>query len=210
MDQQPRKTKKSVSRRVFLQQIGGGAAGVSVATRIFGAERAGALDAAADVELSAMREISLTINGKKTVLEAAADETLLSVLRERLGLTGAKRVCDRGECGGCTVVLNGRAVYACQMLALQTDGAEILTVEGLARGEKLHPIQQAFIDHDGYQCGYCTPGFIMAAVALLGKNPQPSAEEIRTGMSGNLCRCGNYQRIQAAVAGAAEAMKRLT
>jgi aerobic-type carbon monoxide dehydrogenase small subunit (CoxS/CutS family) len=208
MDQHPRKAKKSVSRRVFLKQIGGGAAGVSVATRIFGSERAGALAADADIELSATREITLTINGKKTVLEAAADETLLGVLRERLGLTGAKRVCDRGECGGCTVVLNGRAVYACQMLALQADGAEILTVEGLASGEKLHPIQQAFIDHDGYQCGYCTPGFIIAAVALLAKNPQPSAEEIRTGMSGNLCRCGNYQKIQEAVAGAAEAIRR--
>ena len=94
------------------------------------------------------------------------------------------------------------------MLAVQADGAEILTVEGLAKGEKLHPVQQAFIDHDGYQCGYCTPGFIMAAVALLGKNPQPSPEEIRAGMAGNLCRCGNYQKIFSAVAGAAEAMRR--
>ena len=205
---EPRTKKKSVSRRVFLQQIGGGAAGVSVATRIFGSERAGIPGVAAEVELSATRRITLTVNGKKTALEAAADETLLSVLRERLGLTGAKRVCDRGECGGCTVILNGRAVYACQMLAVQADGAEVLTVEGLASGEKLHPVQQAFIDHDGYQCGYCTPGFIMAAVALLQKNPQPSAEEIRAGMSGNLCRCGNYQKIEAAIAGAAEAMKR--
>ena len=207
MDQQPKK-KKTVSRRAFLQQIGGGAAGVSVATRVFGADKAGHFSAAADVELSATRDIALTVNGKRTRLEVAADETLLAVLRERLSLTGTKRVCDRGECGGCTVILNGRAVYACQMLAVQADGAEILTVEGLAKGEKLHPVQQAFIDHDGYQCGYCTPGFIMAAVALLGKNPQPSPDEIRAGMSGNLCRCGNYQKIFSAVAGAAEAMKR--
>lgn len=207
MDQQSKK-KKTVSRRAFLQQIGGGAAGVSVATRVFGADKAGHFSAAADVELSATRDIALTVNGKRTRLEVAADETLLAVLRERLSLTGTKRVCDRGECGGCTVILNGRAVYACQMLAVQADGAEILTVEGLAKGEKLHPVQQAFIDHDGYQCGYCTPGFIMAAVALLGKNPQPSPDEIRAGMSGNLCRCGNYQKIFSAVAGAAEAMKR--
>jgi xanthine dehydrogenase YagT iron-sulfur-binding subunit len=208
MDPQPKKTKKTVSRRTFLQQIGGGAAGVSVATRVFGADKAGPFSAAADVELSATRDIVLTINGRKTGLEVAADETLLFVLRERLGLTGAKRVCDRGECGGCTVILNGRAVYACQMLAVQADGAEIQTVEGLAKGEKLHPVQQAFIDHDGYQCGYCTPGFIMATVALLGKNPQPSPEEIKAGMAGNICRCGNYQKIFSAVAGAAEAMRR--
>jgi aerobic-type carbon monoxide dehydrogenase small subunit (CoxS/CutS family) len=207
MDQPSKKTKKSVSRRVFLQQIGGGAAGVSVASRVFGAAKGGTI-AAADIELSTTRDITLTINGKKRDLEVAVDETLLGVLRERLGLTGAKRVCDRGECGGCTVVLNGRAVYACQMLAVQADGAEILTVEGLAAGEKLHPVQQAFIDHDGYQCGYCTPGFIMTAVALLGKNPQPAPEEIRAGMSGNLCRCGNYQKIFSAVAGAAAAMRR--
>jgi xanthine dehydrogenase YagT iron-sulfur-binding subunit len=208
MDPQPKKTKKTVSRRTFLQQIGGGAAGVSVATRVFGADKAGPFSAAADVELSATRDIVLTINGRKTGLEVAADETLLFVLRERLGLTGAKRVCDRGECGGCTVILNGRAVYACQMLAVQADGAEIQTVEGLAKGEKLHPVQQAFIDHDGYQCGYCTPGFIMATIALLGKNPQPSPEEIKAGMAGNICRCGNYQKIFSAVAGAAEAMRR--
>ncbi len=208
MDPQPKEEKKSVSRRVFLKQIGGGAAGVSVAGRIFGADRPGGFAAAEDIDLVKVREITLTVNGKKTVVEAAADDTLLTVLRERLGLTGAKRVCDRGECGGCTVILNGLAVYACQMLAFQADGAEILTVEGLADGDKLHPVQQAFIDHDGYQCGYCTPGFIMAAVAFLKKNPQPTTEEIRAGMSGNLCRCGNFLKIQEAVAGAAEAMKR--
>ena len=208
MSPQSGKKKKTVSRRAFLQQIGGGAAGVSVATRVFGADKAGPFSAAADIELSATRGISLTVNGKKARLEVAADETLLAVLRERLGLTGAKRVCDRGECGGCTVILNGRAVYACQMLAVQADGAEILTVEGLAKGEKLHPVQQAFIDHDGYQCGYCTPGFIMAAAALLGANPRPSPDEVRAGMSGNLCRCGNYQKIFSAVSGAAETMRR--
>ncbi len=208
MDSQPKKVKKSVSRRVFLKQIGGGAAGATMAARIFGADRTAGFAAADDIDLAETREITLTVNGKKAVLEAAADDTLLTVLRERLGLTGAKRVCDRGECGGCTVILNGQAVYACQMLAVQADGAEILTVEGLASGDKLHPVQQAFIDHDGYQCGYCTPGFIMAAVALLKKNPQPSADEIRAGMSGNLCRCGNFMKIQEAVAGAAEAMRR--
>ena len=141
-------------------------------------------------------------------IEVAADETLPAGLRERLSLTGTKRVCDRGECGGCTVILDGRPVYACQMLAVQADGSEVLTVEGLAKGGKLHPVQQAFIEKDGYQCGFCTPGFIMSAVSLLGKNPQPSPEEIKAGMGGNLCRCGNYQKIFDAVAGAAETMKR--
>jgi aerobic-type carbon monoxide dehydrogenase small subunit (CoxS/CutS family) len=208
MSEIPKKPKKSVSRRAFLQQIGGGAAGVSVASRLLGVERPGGPDAAADIDLVSRAVITLTVNGKKTSVEAAADETLLTVLRDRLGLTGAKRVCDRGECGGCTVIFNGRAVYACQMLAFQADGAEVRTVEGLAADGKLHPVQQAFIDHDGYQCGYCTPGFVMAAVALLGKNGQPSPEEIRAGMSGNLCRCGNYQKIFEAVAGAAETMRR--
>jgi xanthine dehydrogenase YagT iron-sulfur-binding subunit len=208
MDQPQKKTKKSVTRRVFLKQIGGGAAGASVAGRILGREKAAGPFAAADVELFARRDITLIVNRKKIALEVAADETLLTVLRERLRLTGTKRVCDRGECGGCTVILNGRPVYACQMLALQADGAEVLTVEGVASEGKLHPVQQAFIDHDGYQCGFCTPGFIMAAVGLLNANPQPSREEIRAGMSGNLCRCGNYQKIQDAVAGAAEAMRR--
>jgi aerobic-type carbon monoxide dehydrogenase small subunit (CoxS/CutS family) len=208
MDPRPGRKKKTVSRRAFLQQMGGGAAGASVAARVFGSDKAGPFGQAADIDLAATLDITLTVNGTRTRLEVAADETLLSVLRERLGLTGAKRVCDRGECGGCTVILDGRAVYACQMLAVQADGAEVLTVEGLAEGGKLSPVQQAFIDHDGYQCGYCTPGFLMAATALLAGNPRPTGDEIKAGMSGNLCRCGNYQKIFEAVAGAAEAIRR--
>jgi aerobic-type carbon monoxide dehydrogenase small subunit (CoxS/CutS family) len=137
-----------------------------------------------------------------------ADETLLQVLRDKLKLTGTKRTCNRGECGGCTVLLNGTPVYSCHMLALQADGGEILSVEGLAKGDKLHPVQQAFIDKDAYQCGFCTPGFIMASVALLNKTKTPSPEDIRAALAGNLCRCGNYQKICEAVSSASETMRR--
>jgi len=123
-------------------------------------------------------------------------------------LTGTKRTCNRGECGGCTVLLNGTPVYSCHMLALQADGGEILSVEGLAKGDKLHPVQQAFIDKDAYQCGFCTPGFIMASVALLNKTKTPSPEDIRAALAGNLCRCGNYQKIYEAVSSASETMRR--
>jgi xanthine dehydrogenase YagT iron-sulfur-binding subunit len=160
------------------------------------------------MDVVSSRTIALTVNGKKVEVAAEAGETLLEVLRDKLRLTGAKRVCNRGECGGCTVLLNGKPVYACHTLALQADGAEILTVEGLADGDKLHPVQQAFIDKDGYQCGFCTPGFIMASVGLLKKNAKPSFDEIRAGLAGNLCRCGNYQKIYAAVGAAADALGR--
>ena len=200
-----KKSPGGVSRRDFIKGMGTGALGTAVLPPLLGQT---ITTKKGRVPVFDKKTIALTVNGRKVSLEVGANETLLEVLREKLDLTGAKRVCDRGECGGCTVILNGRAVYACQMLAVQADGAEILTVEGLAKGEKLHPVQQAFIDHDGYQCGYCTPGFIMAAVALLGANPRPSPDEIRAGMSGNLCRCGNYQKIFSAVSGAAETMRR--
>jgi aerobic-type carbon monoxide dehydrogenase small subunit (CoxS/CutS family) len=150
----------------------------------------------------------LTVNGRRIKLDVESRDTLLDVLRDRLRLTGAKRVCNRGECGGCTVLLDGRPVYSCHLLAVQADGREVRTIEGLAAKGKLHPVQEAFIEKDGYQCGYCTPGFLMASTALLEKNNKPSAEEIQTALSGNLCRCGNYQKIHAAVAAAAEEMRR--
>jgi xanthine dehydrogenase YagT iron-sulfur-binding subunit len=203
-----RKKKKIVSRRAFLQTMGGGAVGAGVVSRVLGKDRPALQSVPGEMEIFSAKRISLTVNGKKASLDVRTDETLLQVLRDRLKLTGTKRVCNRGECGGCTVLLDGKPVYSCHMLALRADGAEILTIEGLAGGEKLHPVQQAFIDKDGYQCGFCTPGFIMASVALLAKNGQPSPDEIKAGLAGNLCRCGNYQKIYAAVGAAAEAMKK--
>ncbi len=204
----PRKKKKAVSRRAFLQTMGGGAVGAGVVSRVLGKEMPALQAGPGPMDVVSSKTISLTVNGRKVKVAAEAGETLLQVLREKLQLTGAKRVCNRGECGGCTVLVGGKPVYACHTLALQIDGAEILTVEGLAEGDKLHPVQQAFIDKDGYQCGFCTPGFIMASVGLLKKNPQPTFDEIRAGVSGNLCRCGNYQKIYAAVGAAAETMRR--
>jgi xanthine dehydrogenase YagT iron-sulfur-binding subunit len=204
----PRKKKKAVSRRAFLQTMGGGAVGAGVVSRVLGKEMPALQAGPGPMDVVSSKTISLTVNGRKVKVAAEAGETLLQVLREKLQLTGAKRVCNRGECGGCTVLIGGKPIYACHTLALQIDGAEILTVEGLAEGDKLHPVQQAFIDKDGYQCGFCAPGFIMASVGLLKKNPQPTLDEIRAGVSGNLCRCGNYQKIYAAVGAAAEAMRR--
>jgi xanthine dehydrogenase YagT iron-sulfur-binding subunit len=125
--------------------------------------------------------------------------TLLDVLRDELELTGAKRVCDRTTCGACTVIVNGKSVYSCTMLAIEAQGKDIQTVEGLSQGGKLHPLQQAFVDNDAQQCGYCTPGFVMACKAFLDKNPTPSLEQVRKGLGGNLCRCGTYVGITHAV-----------
>ena len=145
--------------------------------------------------------ISLKINGKMHELALEdARPTLLDVLRERIGLTGTKKGCDRGQCGACTVLIDGRRVNSCLSLAVSLEGADITTVEGLADGETLHPVQAAFIENDGFQCGYCTPGQIMSAVGFISeRDGHATAEEIREGMSGNLCRCGAYAGIQDAV-----------
>jgi len=145
--------------------------------------------------------INPTVNGTRR--EVALDDprtTLLDLLREGLGLTGAKKGCDRGQCGACTVLVDGRRVNSCLVLAVGLDGAEVLTVEGLADGDRLHPVQQAFIDHDGMQCGFCTPGQIMSAVGLIAEaQAGDDPERIREAMSGNICRCGAYAGITAAV-----------
>ncbi|MDF2599902.1 MAG: putative xanthine dehydrogenase YagT iron-sulfur-binding subunit [Methylobacterium brachiatum] len=149
--------------------------------------------------------LRLTLNGQAR--EIALDDprvTLLDLLRERLGLTGAKKGCDRGQCGACTVLVDGRRINACLTLAVSLDGAEILTIEGLAEGDRLHPVQAAFIAHDGFQCGFCTPGQIMSAVGLIREgHAGTDPERIREGMSGNLCRCGAYAGILDAVQDAA-------
>ena len=148
--------------------------------------------------------ITLQVNGAERRLEVEHRWTLLYVLRELLDLTGSKAGCDRGECGACTVLLAGLPVYACQMLAVQAAGRPILTVEGLARDGVLDSIQQAFLDEDGAQCGYCSPGFLMTAKALLESNPDPTEQEIKFALAGNLCRCNAYGRIIAAVMAAAQ------
>lgn len=203
-----RKKKKAVTRRAFLQSLSGGAVGAGVASRVLGKEPRSIQSGPGEMEVFSSKRIALTVNGKKVGFETEPGETLLQVLRDRLRLTGTKRTCNRGECGGCTVLLDGKPVYSCHILAMQAEGKDILTVEGLASGDKLHPVQQAFIDKDSYQCGFCTPGFIMSSVALLNKNKQPSLDEIKAGLAGNLCRCGNYQKIHAAVAAASDAMRR--
>ena len=208
MGTSPNKRKKAVTRRAFLQTLGGGAVGASVAASALGAATLPGQSIPGEMEILSRKRIALTVNGKKVSVVAEPRETLLQVLRDRLRMTGTKRTCNRGECGGCTVLLNGKPVYSCHLLAFQVEGAEVLTVEGLAKGEALHPIQQAFIDKDAYQCGFCTPGFLMASVGLLNKNNHPTLDEIKAGLSGNLCRCGNFQKIFEAVAAAAESMRR--
>jgi xanthine dehydrogenase YagT iron-sulfur-binding subunit len=148
-------------------------------------------------------EILVRVNGRECRARIDPRVTLLDLLRERLGLTGAKKGCNFGECGACTVHLDGRRVNACMVLAAAIDGREVTTIEGLARDGALHPVQQAFIDHDGFQCGFCTPGQVMSAVALIEEGHAGSEPEIREWMSGNLCRCSSYPQIVAAVKAAA-------
>jgi xanthine dehydrogenase YagT iron-sulfur-binding subunit len=143
--------------------------------------------------------IELTINGKKHKLELEPRVTLLDALRDELDITGAKRVCDKAECGACTVLMDDKAVYACSVLAIEAQGKQITTVEALMEGGKLHPIQQAFVDHDASQCGFCTPGFVVACKAFLDHHPNPTPEDLRRGLSGNLCRCGTYAGIREAI-----------
>jgi xanthine dehydrogenase YagT iron-sulfur-binding subunit len=143
--------------------------------------------------------ITLTINGTEKQIEVAPWTTLLDLLREQLDLTGTKKGCDHGQCGACTVLLDGKRVNSCLTLAIMKDGAEVTTIEGLAEGDSLHPLQEAFIEHDAFQCGYCTPGQICSAVGLMREGKAKSADDIRELMSGNICRCGAYPNILAAI-----------
>jgi aerobic-type carbon monoxide dehydrogenase small subunit (CoxS/CutS family) len=150
-----------------------------------------------------MGELSLTVNGMTRSVEAPPDEALLWVLRNRLDLTGTKYGCGEGQCGACTVLLDGRAVRSCQTPVSQAAGKKITTVEGLASGDRLHPVQAAFLEAEAFQCGFCTPGMVVAAAGLLASKPNPRREEIIRHLSGNICRCGTYPRILAAVERAA-------
>ncbi len=148
--------------------------------------------------------VTLQVNETGYAVEIEADRTLLSVLRGELGLTGSKEGCDDSECGACMVLVDGQPVNSCSYLALQAEGRAVTTIEGLAAGTTLHPLQQAFLDHGGVQCGFCTPGMLISATALLAANPDPTDDEIRAGLSGNLCRCTGYVGIVAAVRSAAK------
>ena len=197
-------SRSGVTRRDFIKGMGSGAIGTAVLQPLLGQTIA---TPKGRVPVYDKKTITLTVNGRKVNLDVNANETLLDVLRDRLDLTGAKKVCDRGECGGCTVHLDGEPVYACMVLAIRADGRAVKTVEGLAEGDKLHPVQEAFIEKDGYQCGFCTPGFLMSTSAFLEKNPAPTLDEIKKALSGNLCRCGNYAKIYEAVEAAAKKLR---
>ncbi len=152
-------------------------------------------------------QVQLTVNGNKHSLKVAPNKRLLDILREDLNLTGTKEGCDIGECGACTVVMNGQAVHSCLVLAPQADGAEILTVEGLANGERLHPLQTNFLQYGAVQCGFCIPGMLMSSYALLEENPHPNEDEIKEAIAGNLCRCTGYKQIIQAVEATVETTK---
>ena len=151
--------------------------------------------------------LELTVNGEHYEVLVEPKTLLVDVLRDQLGLKGAKRGCDSGSCGACTVLLNGKPVHSCSILALQANGGEILTIEGLSDGPNLHPIQEAFVDHWALQCGFCTPGQIIAAKALLDENPNPTEEEVKTAMNGHICRCTGYNMITEAILDAAKRLQ---
>jgi xanthine dehydrogenase YagT iron-sulfur-binding subunit len=192
------------TRRTFIKQVAGTSAAIAIGPDLLSAA------SVSEAELSSATpnafggagnsvNVNLKINGKSYALDVDPRVTLLDALRERLQLTGSKKGCDHGQCGACTVVVNGRRVNSCLTLAVMHESDEITTIEGLANGDELHPMQAAFIEHDGFQCGYCTPGQICSAVALLKENHANSDDEIREWMSGNICRCGAYPNILAAI-----------
>lgn len=154
-----------------------------------------------------MEKIELKINGKQKVLEIEQDWSLLYIIREVLGLTGTKCGCGEGNCGTCTVIMNGKAVRSCKVKGSTLNGAEILTIEGVADGEELHPIQKAFIEAGAVQCGFCTPGMIMRAKALIDQNPDPTEQEVRQALAGHICRCGGFEKIVEAILNAAREMR---
>jgi len=198
----PKKRKSNFSRRGFLQ-------GVGITS---GALTTGILETEAEAQTGAKITgpgevpITLQINGKPYRTSVEPRTTLLDTLRHRLDLTAAKRVCDRGTCGACTVIIDNKVMYSCTVLAIDAVGRQIQTLEGLSQNGKPHPVSQAFVNNDAQQCGYCTPGFVMAAKGFLDKHPNPSYEDVKKGLGGNLCRCGTYVGVRKAVLEAAKEM----
>jgi aerobic-type carbon monoxide dehydrogenase small subunit (CoxS/CutS family) len=196
-------TPKAVSRRKFIQGVIAGGAGVSSATYLF---RASGLATAAG---ASERLITLNVNGQQRRVDVMKQETLASTLRYKLGLTGTKLGCDRAECGSCTVLIDDIPLYACSVLTHTVRGRKVLTIEGLANPDgTLHPVQQGVIDEQGFQCAFCMPGFIMATVGCLKTNPNPTRQELAQGISGNLCRCQDYDKILTAMMRGAENVRR--
>ncbi len=196
----------NISRRNFIGKVGTGVVGSYVAAPLVKKLPKKIAEELKDDD-GRKEVVKLKVNGKNVRALVEPETTLAELLRDKLKLTGAKVSCNNGECGGCTVVLDGKAVYSCHMLALDAAGKEVITIEGLMTGEKLHPLQEAFIDEDGMQCGFCTPGQIMVAYALLVNNPNPTREEIIEGMAGNICRCAAYPNIIKSVQTTAAKMK---
>jgi xanthine dehydrogenase YagT iron-sulfur-binding subunit len=186
------------TRRRFLKQVAGTGAAISLGPSLMGFGSAEAAETAPGGAVTPAK-VTLKINGKEHPLEIDPRTTLLDALREHLQLTGSKKGCDHGQCGACTVLVNGRRINSCLSLAIVHEGDEITTIEGLANGEQLHPVQAAFLEHDGFQCGYCTPGQICSAVACIAEGHAKSDADVREWMSGNLCRCGAYPNIVAAI-----------
>jgi len=184
------KAKPGFTRRNFLKTVGAGGVAAGVLTRAPGV-RAQAVN---EIGPGAV-PITLNINGQMHRLELEPRVTLLDALRTRLQMTGVKRVCDRGSCGACTMIVDGKTIYACSTLAIETQGKKIRTVESFTQGTVLHPVQQAFCEKDALMCGFCTPGFVTATVALLEKHPNPTPEQARRALDGNICRCGTYVRV---------------
>ena len=205
---QKRKSKSGMSRRNFLK-ISGVSAVAPLAAPLVAATSVLEVEAqtTAAVQGPGKVPVTLNINGKNLNAQLEPRVTLLDALRDQFEMTGAKRVCDRGTCGACTVHMDGKAVYSCSVLAIDAQGHQITTIESLSQDGKLHPVQQAFVDNDAQQCGFCTPGFVMACKAFLDHHPNPTMEQIKHGVSGNFCRCGTYAGIRAALMQAAKTAK---
>src|SRR3954468_14530234 len=194
----------TVSRRDFLKSAGVTSLATAVTTTTVAEAQTGPrVVGPGDVP------VTLMVNGKRIELRIEPRVTLLDAIRNRADLTGNKRVCDRGTCGACTMIVDGRTVYSCSTLAIEVQGKQIRTVDGLSTGNTMHPVQQAFCDKDGLMCGFCTPGFVVATVALLEKIPNPTPEQARRGLDGNICRCGTFVRImEACMSAAAKGVRR--
>lgn len=205
----------SLSRRQFLRGVGSSMAATAVLATGAELEERPAEAAVAPEEvppasgarLKGTVRVTLNINGEERTADVEPRTTLLNTLRDHLDLTGAKKVCDRGSCGGCTVLVNGKPVYSCMMLAVDAQGKKIVTVEGLGTPDHMHPVQEAFVEHDALMCGFCTPGFVVSCAALLQKNPNPTLAQVKAACAGNVCRCGTYPRVFEAALAAAKKMR---